>query len=69
MKSKPKPAALIRNVVEVPWQEFPGHFGGALGIRVHHGSQFRALRFVNDAAVVFPELPRADYRQSGLRHP
>jgi len=29
-KSKRKPAALIRNVVEVPWQEFPGHFGGAL---------------------------------------
>jgi len=30
-KSKPKKAAaLIRNVVEVPWQEFPGHFGGAL---------------------------------------
>ncbi|MFA5915715.1 MAG: cupin domain-containing protein, partial [Burkholderiales bacterium] len=30
MKSKIKPKALIRNVVEVPWQEFPGHFGGAL---------------------------------------
>ena len=30
MKSEQKPAALIRNVVEVPWQEFPGHFGGAL---------------------------------------
>ena len=31
MKNKPKKAAaLIRNVVEVPWQEFPGHFGGAL---------------------------------------
>ncbi|MGP1677783.1 MAG: cupin domain-containing protein [Burkholderiales bacterium] len=30
MKSKAKPTALIRNVVEVPWQEFPGHFGGAL---------------------------------------
>jgi mannose-6-phosphate isomerase-like protein (cupin superfamily) len=29
-KSKAKRAALIRNVVEVPWQEFPGHFGGAL---------------------------------------
>jgi quercetin dioxygenase-like cupin family protein len=22
--------ALIRNVVETPWQQFPGHFGGAL---------------------------------------
>lgn len=30
MKSKAKPKALVRNVVEVPWQEFPGHFGGAL---------------------------------------
>ena len=30
MKSKAKPSALIRNVAEVPWQEFPGHFGGAL---------------------------------------
>ncbi len=30
MKKKAKPAALVRNVVEVPWQEFPGHFGGAL---------------------------------------
>ena len=30
MKSKAKPEALIRNVAEVPWQEFPGHFGGAL---------------------------------------
>jgi len=30
MKNKSKPAALIRNVVEVPWQEFPSHFGGAL---------------------------------------
>jgi len=29
-KSKAKRAALIRNLVEVPWQEFPGHFGGAL---------------------------------------
>lgn len=25
-----KPAALIRNIVEEPWQQFPGHFGGAL---------------------------------------
>lgn len=30
MKRKPGPAALIRNVVEVPWREFPAHFGGAL---------------------------------------
>ena len=30
MKRKQKPQALIRNVVEEPWQQFPGHFGGAL---------------------------------------
>ena len=30
MKNKQSATALIRNVVEVPWQEFPGHFGGAL---------------------------------------
>lgn len=31
MKNKSKKATgLIRNVVEVPWQEFPGHFGSAL---------------------------------------
>ncbi|MBE0627843.1 MAG: cupin domain-containing protein [Burkholderiales bacterium] len=29
-KSRAKRAALIRNVIEVPWQEFPGHYGGAL---------------------------------------
>ena len=23
-------AAVVHNVVEVPWQQFPGHFGGAL---------------------------------------
>ena len=30
MKNKQSATALIRNVVEVPWHEFPGHFGGAL---------------------------------------
>ncbi len=30
MKGKTKRAAMIRNVVEVPWKQFPGHFGGAL---------------------------------------
>ncbi len=31
MKPKQQKApALIRNAVEVPWQQFPGHFGGAL---------------------------------------
>ena len=36
-KSSPKAAAkiaprkaVIRNIVEEPWQQFPGHFGGAL---------------------------------------
>ena len=28
--SQEKPAAFIRNIAEVPWREFPGHFGGAL---------------------------------------
>ncbi|MBE0615456.1 MAG: cupin domain-containing protein [Burkholderiales bacterium] len=35
-KSKTKRAALIRNVVDVPWQEFPGHFGGALSKALVH---------------------------------
>ena len=30
MDSKVKPTALVRNVIEVPWEQFPGHFGGAL---------------------------------------
>jgi mannose-6-phosphate isomerase-like protein (cupin superfamily) len=30
MKRKQKAKARIHNVAEVPWQEFPGHFGGAL---------------------------------------
>ena len=25
-----KARALVRNIAEVPWKEFPGHFGGAL---------------------------------------
>ena len=29
-KKRAKAAALIRNAVEVPWQQFPGHFGSAL---------------------------------------
>jgi quercetin dioxygenase-like cupin family protein len=29
MKTK-KATAVIRNVVETPWKQFPGHFGGAL---------------------------------------
>jgi mannose-6-phosphate isomerase-like protein (cupin superfamily) len=30
MKSKAKSDPVVHNVAEVPWQEFPGHFGGAL---------------------------------------
>lgn len=30
MKGKKTRGAIVRNVVEVPWQQFPGHFGGAL---------------------------------------
>jgi quercetin dioxygenase-like cupin family protein len=29
-KTKPAQSASIRNIAEVPWREFPGHFGGAL---------------------------------------
>ncbi len=25
-----KPEAFVRNITEVPWKEYPGHFGGAL---------------------------------------
>ena len=30
MNKENKATASIRNVVEEPWQQFPGHFGGAL---------------------------------------
>ncbi|HSD41262.1 MAG TPA: cupin domain-containing protein [Burkholderiales bacterium] len=30
MKKKAKAAAVIRNVIETPWKQYPGHFGGAL---------------------------------------
>ncbi len=29
-KKKGRAAAVIRNVVETPWKQYPGHFGGAL---------------------------------------
>ncbi len=29
-KAKSKATAVIRNIVETPWKQFPGHFGGAL---------------------------------------
>ncbi len=29
-KTKTKRAAVIRNVVETPWKQYPGHFGSAL---------------------------------------
>jgi mannose-6-phosphate isomerase-like protein (cupin superfamily) len=29
-KKKSRAAAVIRNVVETPWKQYPGHFGGAL---------------------------------------
>jgi mannose-6-phosphate isomerase-like protein (cupin superfamily) len=29
-KKQGRAAAVIRNVVETPWQQYPGHFGGAL---------------------------------------
>jgi mannose-6-phosphate isomerase-like protein (cupin superfamily) len=27
---RPTAQAFVRNIAEIPWQEFPGHFGGAL---------------------------------------
>lgn len=27
---RPPAEAFVRNIAEIPWQEFPGHFGGAL---------------------------------------
>ena len=30
MKGEKARAAVIHNVAEIPWQQFPGHFGGAL---------------------------------------
>jgi mannose-6-phosphate isomerase-like protein (cupin superfamily) len=30
MPTPERPGALVRNIAEVPWQQFPGHFGGAL---------------------------------------
>ena len=30
MNKQAKRAALVHNIAEVPWREFPGHFGGAL---------------------------------------
>ena len=30
MKKKEQPSALVRNITEIPWEQFPGHFGGAL---------------------------------------
>jgi mannose-6-phosphate isomerase-like protein (cupin superfamily) len=35
-KAGKKEKALIRNIVEVPWREFPGHFGGALSKPLVH---------------------------------
>ena len=33
---KGKRSALVRNVVEVPWRQFPNHFGGALSKALVH---------------------------------
>jgi mannose-6-phosphate isomerase-like protein (cupin superfamily) len=30
MDDKQEPKAVVHNIAEVPWHEFPGHFGGAL---------------------------------------
>lgn len=30
MSTAPAPTAFVSHIAEIPWQEFPGHFGGAL---------------------------------------
>jgi mannose-6-phosphate isomerase-like protein (cupin superfamily) len=36
MSQKPERQALIRNIAELPWDELPGHFGGALSKLLVH---------------------------------
>jgi len=36
MTNEDKREASIRNITEMPWQEFPGHFGGALSKLLVH---------------------------------
>jgi mannose-6-phosphate isomerase-like protein (cupin superfamily) len=36
MSREPQRHALIRNIAEVPWDELPGHFGGALSKLLVH---------------------------------
>jgi quercetin dioxygenase-like cupin family protein len=36
MAKKGKARAVVRNIAEEPWQEFPGHFGGALSKLLVH---------------------------------
>ena len=33
-EGSPQAGALVRNINEVPWEEMPGHFGGALSKRL-----------------------------------
>jgi quercetin dioxygenase-like cupin family protein len=39
-----KTAAVIRHITEVPWKEFPGHFGGALSKPLVSTENCRARR-------------------------
>ena len=41
---RPPLDAFVRNIAEIPWQEFPGHFGGALSkalVRPENGGSKR----------------------------
>ncbi len=39
-----KPTAVVRHISEVPWREFPGHFGGALSKPLVSAETCRARR-------------------------
>ena len=44
--------AFIRNIAEVPWREFPNHFGGALFGMLILGERVTAWRVVGCAILI-----------------
>ena len=58
-KTRKSPQALIRNVVEVPWKQYPGHFGSALSkplIDAETGSRLIDYRISTYQPMAFVEL-------------
>jgi len=55
-----KVEAIIRNIAEEPWQQFPGHFGGALSKALVHpettGSTLVDYRISTYAPMAFVEV-------------